>query len=763
MIAHVGGLPIEETIALGGPTLLVAFGAASATLRARLRARRARRYPPVSLLVVAVFASMALASAPASAGDGRFGAGADIDVAGAYSVAVGDFNADGRPDLAAASVANGHVRVRLGAAGGGFKPAPNAGVGGFPRDMVIADFDADGTDDLAVVNQDDKGVSVRLGDGDGTFTAASEDIEFTTFPRSLAVGDFDGDNREDLAIVVASPVAARIAVRLGDGDGTFTDAGEFGNTVASLAVGDFNADGIEDLVSGEVGTRNAVVFNGKGGGGFAIGDTIELPGPTSAIAVADFDADGKLDLSAAIQGNDVVSVRLGDGDGSFTGGPDLPAGGPPVAPTVGDFDSDGSADLAFGNLEFGTVHVRLGDGAGNFASAADVFVDDGPLDLALADFDSDGNEDLAVANYDGDSVSVRPGLGPPPLAGNLLINGGFEGPGPAATSTQSPAIPGWQRTGGMTYARYGLPSHLYLPSRVAAPRYLTGGLSFLWGGSSTATGGLTEAFQTVDVSAAAASIDAGRAQANLSAHLGGAVGLRDRMSARAAFENAAGQMLGSFQIGPVTAADRHALTTLVRRAGSAAVPRDTRRIRVTLTSVDEDKIRSSATADNVRLTLDTAPPDPPPPPPVATFGSDTKVTVRLKAGRIARRGPIPVRITNANAFDVTGILTGRTTTTVGTARKTGKLRSVRLALAATSHRTVRLALSKTLRRQLKHARKLAVRLSLKVADPTGNRRTVRKRVSPRLRRDRDDDAPIREAEVRRTAIGIHESATESVR
>jgi hypothetical protein len=81
---------------------------------------------------------------------------------------------------------------------------------------------------------------------------------------------------------------------------------------------------------------------------------------------------------------------------------------------------------------------------------------------------------------------------------------------------------------------------------------------------------------------------------------------------------------------------------------------------------------------------------------------------------------------------VTGTLTGRTTTAVGTARKPAKLRSARVALAATSHKTVRLALSKTLRRRLEHARKLALRLSLEVADPAGNRRIVRKRVSPRL-------------------------------
>ena len=53
-------------------------------------------------------------------------------------------------------------------------------------------------------------------------------------------------------------------------------------------------------------------------------------------------------------------------------------------------------------------------------------VGDGPTDLVLADFNADGREDFAVANHNAGTVSVRLGAGPAPLAGNLLVNGGFE-------------------------------------------------------------------------------------------------------------------------------------------------------------------------------------------------------------------------------------------------------------------------------------------------------------------------------------------------
>ena len=68
-----------------------------------------------------------------------------------------------------------------------------------------------------------------------------------TLPQSVAVGDFDSDGSQDLAI--ADFGDDRLYVRLGNGDGTFTDAGGVDGLSRpfNLVVGDFNADGTEDL------------------------------------------------------------------------------------------------------------------------------------------------------------------------------------------------------------------------------------------------------------------------------------------------------------------------------------------------------------------------------------------------------------------------------------------------------------------------------------------------------------------------------------
>jgi DNA-binding beta-propeller fold protein YncE len=110
--------------------------------------------------------------------------------------------------------------------------------------------------------------------------------------------------------------------------------------------------------------------------------------------------------------------------------------------------------------------------------------------------------------------------------------------------------------------------------------------------------------------------------------------------------------------------------------------------------------------------------------PRAAFGAGTKVTVKLAAGRIGARGPVRVLVSNANAFGVSGTLTGRTAK--------AKLTTKRFTVPATSRTTVRLALSKPLRRELRRKRKLVLRLSAVVQDPAGNRRTVRRQVAPRL-------------------------------
>jgi hypothetical protein len=676
---------------------------------------------------IAVACSAPLALAPASwAGDGGFAAGTDLPTREPSSIAAGDFNNDGRADLAVASDGNRRLEVYLQAATGGLAPAVPVSVGPRPQLIAVADFDNDGNDDLAVGDAAENDVKIRLGDGNGPASfQAGPDIDLGKTPLSLVTGDFNADGREDIAAATRDPKGPphQIAVRLGGGDGRFPRGSDVGRGAAALAVADFNSDANEDLAYGGFTTEPpGSVLLGQGNLNFS--NPFDIPLPQSAAsrhgwATGDFNKDQKPDVVAALA-QDLTAVRLGAGDGKFSGGSEILTPGTPSAVAVGDLNSDGNDDfVATDTAGSKSVRVRLGNGAGGFSNAPDVPVGTNPVDVAIADFDTDGNEDLAVVNSEG-SISIRPGTGRSPLDGNLLVNGGFEGRTYTGHVRPPFSIDGWQLVGGVGVAKYGGVSHAFAPSRIASPRYGGGG-RMLTGGYSTPTNGVTGVTQVVDVSANAEGIDAGRTTANLSAHLGGALKFEDSFTATAEFLGG-GNSLGSFEIGPVTAADRNNQTTLLPRAGNRPVPAGTRQIRVRLTSNDVDKTYSSALADNAKLTLTTAPVQAGgggndggggggETPATQRFGAKTLVTISPASRRVKAKQPVRVKVRNANGFAVTGRLGTR-----------------RLNVGAQSSTTVKVKLTAKQRRALQRKRSVAVRLTAVVTDPAGESRRVSRRV-----------------------------------
>jgi hypothetical protein len=124
-------------------------------------------------------------------------------------------------------------------------------------------------------------------------------------------------------------------------------------------------------------------------------------------------------------------------------------------------------------------------------------------------------------------------------------------------------------------------------------------------------------------------------------------------------------------------------------------------------------------------------------PPTPAFGADTLVTLRLAAQRIPARGPLRVRVANANGFEITGRLSGQTVNRVTVSRKRRvKLRAKSFRVAANTRKTVQLRLPKPVQRLLRRTGKAALRLTANVKDPAGNTRTVKKRVTPRLKTKR---------------------------
>jgi len=318
-------------------------------------------------------------------GDGTFQPGVSYNSGDqdTFTVAAVDVNGDGKLDLVlvnecTSNCSSGSVSVLLGNGDGTFQTAVTYSSGAlYSYSLAVGDVNGDGFPDLIVSSQCNNNnscsngvVSVLLGNGDGTFQTAVPYNSGATETFSVAMADVNGDGKLDL--VAASQCVNNnscsngvVSVLLGNGDGTFqtpvlyNSGGLYAYTVA---IGDLNGDGHPDLVvtnqcgnSNSCATGSVGVLLGNGDGTFQTATTTTTPviGNLQTVVLADFNGDHKLDMATGA-GN---TLLLGNGDGSFQSPIALGASGAGIA--VGDLNRDGRPDLAVGGV---TVLLNISNG-----------------------------------------------------------------------------------------------------------------------------------------------------------------------------------------------------------------------------------------------------------------------------------------------------------------------------------------------------------------------------------------------------------------
>jgi hypothetical protein len=335
---------------------------------------------------------------------------------GSFPIAtvLGDFNNDGKLDLAMVNYGSQTVSVALGNGDGTFQAPVTFAVGLAPTGIALGDFNHDGNLDLAVTNYEADDVSILLGDGNGSFAAQ---VTYATGhrPSGIVVADFNGDGNLDLAI--ADTFGTAVTVLLGHGDGTFLPDSPTSFTVGvnpiGIATADFNGDGYADLVVANANDGTVSLLLGRGNGIFQsqIVIPVSAANELAAVAVGDFNGDGVADLALPDNEGNQVFVLLGINGVSFEAPVAYNAGTSGTGEfgiALADFRGTGNLDIAVTNAGDSTVSLlrNAGNGSGAFLTEVSFPVGNEPWGAAAGDLNGDGLPDLVTANYGANTASV---------------------------------------------------------------------------------------------------------------------------------------------------------------------------------------------------------------------------------------------------------------------------------------------------------------------------------------------------------------------
>ena len=415
-----------------------------------------------------------------------------------YSVEYADIDGDGKSDLIVSGTGSDSIIVYRNISSVGQVTAASYAtplsfkVNSQPINVKIADFDADGKPDIAAACAGAGGVSIIRN------TSTPGNISFATFfqvntyssfylagvlPNELSIGDFNNDGRPDIAVVhngfASSSLPGSVYIIRNNYNrdtlsGTFISATDFdtirvkmytANTSApiSIASADLDADGKMDLVVSDQVARKLEVFQNTSSGtaiSFATPVSIntgrDLPGSTrpcglasypsfpsancatcsnsytqgktdypTQVRIGDFDNDGKPDLVVSVSDSDLLQFNVhnnlaifkNNGSLSFgakqlvamsydtlVGSPATPIGASPVGIALADMDADGKLDIVntnSGGGSMGIIKNTTTGGAISFATPVVQYIhsisfNGAPVGIAVGDVDGNTVPDIAL-------------------------------------------------------------------------------------------------------------------------------------------------------------------------------------------------------------------------------------------------------------------------------------------------------------------------------------------------------------------------------
>ncbi|MDX2167932.1 MAG: FG-GAP-like repeat-containing protein [Deltaproteobacteria bacterium] len=327
-----------------------------------------------------------------------------------YGAMAADLNNDQYADLTTVNEVSADLRVLMNRADGSGKVFPflqpplAVGVESSPNEP--GDFDNDGRIDIAVSSTAENGLWIARGNGDGTF-ATPQQVPTCGEAHGVAVLDVDGDADPD--VVDACRGGNQLALTLNNGSGVFGAATLFDGGVDGeygLLAGDVNNDGIADLVVAGNDGHQLRALLGNGNGTFSPAAAQSTGGATWVVVSGDINGDGKLDVAAANSFDGTIGVLQGNGDGTFDPPTLIPIGFHVPSVDLGDLDGNGTIDMVVSSYWGQFWRVFTNDGSGSFNFHQEIEAVANPSCSILVDLDNDGDLDLALTDEIADVVKL---------------------------------------------------------------------------------------------------------------------------------------------------------------------------------------------------------------------------------------------------------------------------------------------------------------------------------------------------------------------
>lgn len=317
----------------------------------------------------------------------------------------GDFNGDGKIDLAISNVGTNNVSIFLGFGTGSFANPVNYSVGSDPYAVISADFNNDTKLDLITSNYSSKNISVLIGLGNGTFASA---INYPAVkPTAITTSDFNKDGYLDLALSNDSSFN-KISILYGASNGTFGAAINFNSGTISTQIisTDFNGDTYPDIATVSGPNNSVSVKLGSAIGFDTLFVNYTVGTYAASLTFADFNGDSKKDIVVANANSNNISVLLGLGTGAFASPVNYSTGIALPSIVSSDFNGDSFIDLASSNFGTNSVIVLLGFGNGTFGPANSFATGNGPTGVIIADFNGDSKIDLTSSNNTDNNATI---------------------------------------------------------------------------------------------------------------------------------------------------------------------------------------------------------------------------------------------------------------------------------------------------------------------------------------------------------------------